>query len=166
MVINDREANRHWKYPSNTITTAKYNWWTFIFVALVQQFRKISNLYFALVRSFHVPDSCLLARDSVTLLFYIYFSALIYFDRWCSIIPEVSQRPMQVMAISFIPALSPINPASSVLPLVFVVGVAIIKEAIEDYVRRPFYAHTHTSSLLFSSLCFPLLVAIPLYVLP
>ena len=39
------------------------------------------------------------------------------------------------MVVNLIPAVSPVQPVTSILPLVFVVAVAMIKEAVEDYVR-------------------------------
>ena len=41
-----------------------------------------------------------------------------------------------IAMIQLIPGISPINPASSILPLVFVLGVTAIKEAFEDVKRR------------------------------
>lgn len=40
------------------------------------------------------------------------------------------------MIFALIPGVSPINPATAVLPLVFVVGVALIKDGYEDYLRH------------------------------
>ena len=40
------------------------------------------------------------------------------------------------MIFALIPGVSPINPATSVMPLVFVVGVALIKDGYEDYLRH------------------------------
>jgi phospholipid-transporting ATPase len=40
------------------------------------------------------------------------------------------------MIFALIPGVSPINPATAVLPLVFVIGVALVKDGYEDYVRH------------------------------
>jgi hypothetical protein len=40
-----------------------------------------------------------------------------------------------IVIISFIPAISPFSGVTSLLPLVFVLGVSAIKDGFEDYVR-------------------------------
>jgi len=39
--------------------------------------------------------------------------------------------------ITLIPAISPLSPYTSILPLAFVLGVTALKEGYEDFVRRP-----------------------------
>lgn len=83
--IND--PNRLNKYPSNYISTTKYNLLTFFPRALAEQFRRVANIYFLLA-------ACL------------------------GLTP-----------------LSPYEASSLIAPLVLVIGVSMIKEAIEDYKR-------------------------------
>ena len=82
-----RRANNAVVYPSNWVSTTKYNLVTFIPKALFEQFRRVANLYFL-------------------------FTA----------------------ALSVTP-LSPFSAASLIAPLVFVVGVSMAKEALEDWHR-------------------------------
>lgn len=89
VVMNDHDANKLHNFPSNHIKTAKYTLLTFLPLNLFQQFRRISNFYFA-----------------VNMIF------------------------------ALIPGVSPINPATAVLPLIFVVGVALVKDAAEEYQRH------------------------------
>ncbi|KAK3037101.1 hypothetical protein RJ639_029943, partial [Escallonia herrerae] len=77
------------KYPSNYISTTKYNVATFLPKALFEQFRRVANLYFLFA-----------AVLSLTLT-----------------------------------SLAPFSPASMVAPLVFVVGISMLKEALEDWHR-------------------------------
>lgn len=45
-VVLNSPADRHHKhFPSNTVTTSKYTWWSFVPKSIIEQFRKISNLY-------------------------------------------------------------------------------------------------------------------------
>src|SRR4051794_20148512 len=50
------------------------------------------------------------------------------------------------MVISLIPGASPISPASSVVPLLFVVGVAVIKDGYEDWRRH--VADNHANAIV------------------
>lgn len=86
--INDREANRASRFPTNNITTTKYTLWNFVPKNLLEQFRRITNVYFLIV-----------------------------------------------VIITLIPAISPLNPLTSIAPLVFVLGVTALKEAYEDFLR-------------------------------
>lgn len=40
------------------------------------------------------------------------------------------------MVVNLIPGVAPVQPVTSIIPLVFVVGVAMVKEAVEDWVLR------------------------------
>eukprot|EP01012_Entosiphon_sulcatum_P010866 TRINITY_DN1648_c0_g1_i1.p1 TRINITY_DN1648_c0_g1~~TRINITY_DN1648_c0_g1_i1.p1 ORF type:complete len:589 (+),score=115.01 TRINITY_DN1648_c0_g1_i1:1192-2958(+) len=75
-------------FPDNYIRTTKYTLVTFLPLNLLEQFRKVSNLYF-----------------------------------------------LVSMIIALLPGVSPIFPITSILPLVFVLCVAAIKDGIEDYRR-------------------------------
>eukprot|EP00897_Mesotaenium_endlicherianum_P007081 jgi/Mesen1/6400/ME000329S05566 len=91
-VVHCNEPEKHGpkgpaKYPSNYISTTKYNVATFFPKALYEQFRRLANCYFL-------------------------FTA----------------------AMSLTP-LSPYQAASLIAPLVFVVGLSMAKEALEDYKR-------------------------------
>ena len=85
--INDREANAHFHFVDNHISTSKYTWWSYLPLGLFEQFRRAANIYF-LIQS----------------------------------------------ALSLTP-LSPLSPITTLGPLSFVVGVAMLKELYED-VRR------------------------------
>ncbi|KAH9600178.1 hypothetical protein LSM04_006172 [Trypanosoma melophagium] len=87
--MNDREANAQYNYPDNFIKTSQYNIVTFFPLALLMQFRKVSNFYFLIC-----------------------------------------------MILSLIPGVAPVNPATAIAPLVFVVAVALIKEGAEEYRRH------------------------------
>jgi phospholipid-transporting ATPase len=39
-----------------------------------------------------------------------------------------------VMVVNLIPGVAPVQPVTSIIPLVFVIGVAMVKEAVEDWV--------------------------------
>ncbi|VVA27683.1 PREDICTED: phospholipid-transporting ATPase [Prunus dulcis] len=43
---NDREANLPVRFPGNSISTTKYNFFTFLPKGLFEQFRRVANLYF------------------------------------------------------------------------------------------------------------------------
>ncbi|CDP17608.1 unnamed protein product [Coffea canephora] len=75
------------KYPSNYVSTTKYNFMTFLPRALFEQFRRVANLYFLLGAALSIPK------------------------------------------------LAPFSPESMITPLVFVVGISMLKEAIEDWSR-------------------------------
>lgn len=75
------------KYCSNSISTTKYNFATFLPKALFEQFRRVANVYFLLA------------------------------------------------AIISVTAVSPFSPVSMIAPLVFVVGLSMAKEALEDWRR-------------------------------
>jgi hypothetical protein len=77
----------------------RYN---FLPKALLEQCRRISNLYFIIV-------CCCW---------------------WLFAVCNIDQTA----ALSLIPGLSPNLPVTSILPVVFILGVAMIKEAVEDLV--------------------------------
>ncbi len=106
--------------------------WSFIPKSLVEQFRKISNLYFLLVR---IPQ------------FRYHFFLIVFLLN-------------QILCVQLIPGISPIVPLASILPLAFVVGVAMLKEAVEDYVSKmsPQFKQTKLSTMLSGNLfCFSLI---------
>lgn len=75
------------KYPTNYVSTTKYNVVTFLPRSLFEQFRRVANLYFLLA------------------------------------------------AVLSLTSLSPFTPPSLIIPLVFVVGISMLKEAVEDWHR-------------------------------
>ena len=87
--INDNVNNKIYKLKDNTITTTKYNLFTFIPKGLLYQFSRLSNVYFL-------------------------FTAI----------------------IQSIPLISPLTSLTAIIPLIFVLGVSMIREAIEDLVRN------------------------------
>ena len=89
--INDNHRNRIYKLKDNTITTTKYNFFTFIPKGLLYQFSRLSNVYFL-------------------------FTAI----------------------IQSIPLISPLTSLTAIIPLIFVLGVSMIREAIEDLVRNTY----------------------------
>ncbi|XP_061365222.1 phospholipid-transporting ATPase 3-like [Gastrolobium bilobum] len=46
IACNDREANLPVRFKGNSISTTKYNFFTFIPKGLFEQFRRVANLYF------------------------------------------------------------------------------------------------------------------------
>ena len=89
--INDNSKNYLYNMKDNTITTTKYNIFTFIPKGLLYQFCRWSNVYFL-------------------------FTAI----------------------IQSIPLISPLTSATAIIPLIFVLGVSMIREAIEDLARNNF----------------------------
>ena len=75
-------------FPTNYVSTTKYNVFTFLPLNLFEQFRRISNFYFLL----NVIVSC-------------------------------------------VPGISPMSPATTIAPLVFVLSVAALKDGVEDIYR-------------------------------
>ncbi|XP_030549237.1 probable phospholipid-transporting ATPase 5 [Rhodamnia argentea] len=75
------------KYPTNYVSTTKYNVVTFLPRSLFEQFRRVANLYFLLA------------------------------------------------AVLSLTSLAPFTPPSLIVPLVFVVGISMLKEAVEDWHR-------------------------------
>ncbi|KAF5475521.1 hypothetical protein F2P56_007321 [Juglans regia] len=75
------------KYPSNYVSTTKYNVVTFLPKSLFEQFRRVANLYFLLA------------------------------------------------AVLSFTSLAPFSRISLVAPLVFVIGISMLKEAVEDWHR-------------------------------
>ncbi|KVH95088.1 HAD-like domain-containing protein [Cynara cardunculus var. scolymus] len=76
-----------YKYPTNDVSTTKYNVVTFLPKSLFEQFRRVANLYFLLV------------------------------------------------AVLSVTSLAPFSPLSLIAPLVFVVGISMLKEGVEDWHR-------------------------------
>ena len=87
--INDNNRNKVYKLKDNTISTTKYNIFTFIPKGLLYQFSRASNVYFL-------------------------FTAI----------------------IQSIPVISPLTSLTAIIPLIFVLGISMIREAIEDLVRN------------------------------
>uniref|UniRef100_A0A0A9YYW3 Putative phospholipid-transporting ATPase IA n=1 Tax=Lygus hesperus TaxID=30085 RepID=A0A0A9YYW3_LYGHE len=96
--MNDPSANAHYHYPNNFVCTSKYTLLSFIPLALLSQFMKVSNLYF-----------------------------------------------LFNMIVALIPGVAPVTPTTAVAPLVFVILVALVKEAIEDVKRHN--ADNHANAL-------------------
>ena len=89
--INDNSKNKVFNLPDNTITTTKYNIFTFLPKGLLYQFCRLSNVYFL-------------------------FTAI----------------------IQSIPLISPLTSLTAIVPLIFVLGVSMIRELIEDLRRNNF----------------------------
>ena len=89
--INDNIKNNLYNFKDNTISTTKYNIFTFIPKGLLYQFSRWSNVYFL-------------------------FTAI----------------------IQSIPLISPLTSVTAIIPLIFVLGVSLIREAIEDFARNNF----------------------------
>ncbi|GJY32474.1 probable phospholipid-transporting ATPase 4, partial [Tanacetum coccineum] len=82
-----KHKTKTYKYPSNHVSTTKYNVITFLPKSLFEQFRRVANLYFLLV------------------------------------------------AVLSVTSLAPFTPLSMIAPLVFVVGISMLKEGVEDWHR-------------------------------
>eukprot|EP01060_Flectonema_neradi_P026405 TRINITY_DN3536_c0_g1_i3.p1 TRINITY_DN3536_c0_g1~~TRINITY_DN3536_c0_g1_i3.p1 ORF type:complete len:671 (+),score=128.27 TRINITY_DN3536_c0_g1_i3:114-2126(+) len=89
IVSTDKSLNGKNGAVSNFITTSKYTLLNFLPLNMFQQFKKPSNIYFAVN-----------------------------------------------MIIALIPDISPISPATAIMPLIIVVAVAAIKDGLEDYYRH------------------------------
>ena len=87
--INDNNRNSIFNLKDNTITTTKYNLFSFIPKGLLYQFSSWSNVYFL-------------------------FTAI----------------------IQSIPIISPINSITAIIPLIFLLGVSMSREAFEDIGRN------------------------------
>ena len=88
--INDPQRNtEELMFKDNKISTTKYNAFTFLPKALLYQFMRLANVYFAFIA-----------------------------------------------VIQSIPIISPLGAATAILPIVFVLCVSLIREAIEDLKRR------------------------------
>ena len=87
--INDNNKNIEFKLKNNSISTTKYNIFTFLPKGLLCQFSRLSNVYFL-------------------------FTAV----------------------IQSIPLISPLTSLTAIIPLIFVLGVSMIREAIEDLSRH------------------------------
>ena len=85
--INDNEKNKEIK--DNTISTTKYNVFTFLPKGLLIQFMRLANVYFL-------------------------FTAI----------------------IQSIPLISPLSSVTAIVPLIFVLGISMIRELIEDLKRQ------------------------------
>jgi phospholipid-transporting ATPase len=85
---NGSEINKKYLFPSNYLSTTKYNLATFLPFSLFIQFRRVANIYF-----------------------------------------------LVTAILQSIPQISPLHPFSAIAPLVFVLGVSMIREGIEDYLR-------------------------------
>ncbi|CUI15104.1 phospholipid transporting ATPase-like, putative [Bodo saltans] len=83
------DLNAPMKFPPNTVTTSKYTFLTFLPLNLLEQFRRVSNMYFLIV-----------------------------------------------MICTLIPGATSINPYSAVIPFMFVLAVAAVKDGLEDLKRH------------------------------
>ena len=88
--INNPDKNtQELMFKNNTISTTKYNAFTFLPKALLYQFIRLANIYFVFIA-----------------------------------------------VLQSIPIISPLGAATAIAPLVFVLGVSLIREAVEDLKRR------------------------------
>ena len=94
--INNNIKNFIYNYEDNTISTTKYNLFTFIPKGLLYQFSRWANIYFL-------------------------FTAI----------------------IQSIPIISPIKSYTAIIPLIFVLGISMIREALEDIAR---YNYDHLNN--------------------
>lgn len=101
------------RFVNNKIHTHKYGPFSFLPLNLYEQFKRLANLWFLIIAILHV-------RLFLFCLFSFVFSCLVLSSR----------LPMQL-----IPEISSLNPAASLIPLIFVLSVTAIKEAVEDVVR-------------------------------
>ena len=94
--INDNIKNSIYNLEDNTISTTKYNIFTFLPKGLLYQFSRWANIYFL-------------------------FTAI----------------------IQNIPIISPIKSITAIIPLIFVLGISMIREAFEDIAR---YKYDHLNN--------------------
>ena len=99
--INNNEKNSEFHLKDNTITTTKYNLFTFIPKGLLIQFSRLPNLYF-----------------------------------------------LFITIIQSIPLISPLNALTAIIPLIFVLGVSMIREFIEDLARHKFDKISNTEKVV------------------
>ncbi len=119
-------------YTCNRIVTSKYTVVNFLPKNLFEQFMRVANFYFLIVMIISlvccVGLQCMCVR--------VCYDILISRKYLSSPSP-----PHQI------PGLAPYTPVTSVLPLVFVIGVTAVKQAYEDYqvcvhfVRHPYVYH-------------------------
>lgn len=91
--------NADYKFPTNFISTSKYNLMTFLPLSLLLQFKRYANIYFIITAILQTID-----------------------------------------------VISPLNPSSAWTPLIFVLGLSILREGMEDYSR-------HRSDIEMNSKC-------------
>ena len=75
-------------YNDNYVTTTKYSLWNFVPVCLLNQYKRLANVWFLLMS-----------------------------------------------ILSFFPSIAPWEPIAQVFPTIFVLVVALIREAYEDFLR-------------------------------
>ena len=76
-------------FPDNTITTSKYNAFSFLPYAIAIQFKRYANIYF-----------------------------------------------LVTAIIQCIPIISPLNPATAIIPFVVVLAISVFREGLEDWNRH------------------------------
>ena len=86
--VNDLDSNLHLRLPSNYIVTTIYTLYNFLPLSLMNQFRRVSNMYFA-----------------------------------------------AITASQFIPLIRVYDPWSGMLPLLFILGLSMFREMVEDLLR-------------------------------
>ena len=79
------------EYVGNTIKTAKYNFLTFLPLAIIYQFNNYFNIFFLITA-----------------------------------------------VILSIKEISPMDPGVAIAPFIFVIGVSVIREGVEDWVRKKY----------------------------
>lgn len=103
------------KFPRNSISTTKYGPITFLPKNLFEQFKRVANVWFLIVVILQVIH-----------------------QRFCKNLTLITLS----LHVQLIPGISPLNPASSIVPLVFVLSVTAVKEAAEDIVSlKQLFSH-------------------------
>ncbi|KAL9325426.1 hypothetical protein ACSQ67_006071 [Phaseolus vulgaris] len=125
---NDREANLPIRFKGNSISTTKYNFFTFLPKGLFEQFRRVANLYFLTISILSTtPIRYVTASqpNSEKVILQLVQGIGYYKGPICGYYKVVIRR---------IPV-SPVSPITNVLPLSLVLLVSLIKEAFEDWKR-------------------------------
>lgn len=78
---------------------------------------------------YHYPDN-FIRTSKYSVLTFIPLGLLYQFNKISNVYFLIN------MIVCFIPGIAPVSPLTAVLPLVFVLGVALIKEGVEDYRRH------------------------------
>lgn len=112
----ERDAVTHLKpkYICNELHTSKYNWINFLPLCLLQEFRQVRPAPVA-----RASPSLLTDGLSITALAQ---AANIYF--------------LVIAVLQSISEISPLTPVTAIAPLVMVIAVSLMREAIDDQVRE------------------------------
>lgn len=100
------------KYICNELHTSKYNWINFLPLCLLQEFRQVRT----------VPPSLHIDRPLTYNIYTLEQAANIYF--------------LVIAVLQSISEISPLTPVTAIAPLVIVITVSLMREAIDDQVRK------------------------------